>query len=220
MKKLTFELIVALLCAVCTAALCGCADGGAFTAGNKSFDSVKNIDVSVRDREIEITASDDETVHIEYFENDKEYYKIEADENGNLTIKLVSDKKWTDFISVKPDVQYRKLIIKIPAGLGILKVDTTNETVSLSSVATANAILSNNGGDVSFDKLSVDESLDVTVKNGNITGSVTGGWDDFSIISDSKKGKNNLPAEKTGGSKTLKASCNNGDIKVDFLKES
>lgn len=220
MKKLTFGLIVALLCAVCTAALCGCADGGAFTAGNKSFDSVKNIDVSVRDREIEITASDDETVHIEYFENDKEYYKIKADENGNLIIKLVSDKKWTDFISVKPDVQYRKLIIKIPAGLGILKVDTTNETVSLSSVATANAILSNNGGDVSFDKLSVDESLDVTVKNGNITGSVTGGWDDFSIISDSKKGKNNLPAEKTGGSKTLKASCNNGDIKVDFLKES
>lgn len=117
MKKLTFGLIVTLLCAVCAAALFGCSDGGAFNAGNKSFSSIKNIDVSVRDREIEITASDDETVQIEYFENDKEYYEIEADENGNLTVKLAADKKWTDFISTKPDAQYRRLVIKIPAGL-------------------------------------------------------------------------------------------------------
>lgn len=220
MKKLTFGLIVTLLCAVCAAALFGCSDGGAFNAGNKSFSSIKNIDVSVRDREIEITASDDETVQIEYFENDKEYYEIEADENGNLTVKLAADKKWTDFISTKPDAQYRRLVIKIPAGLTGLNVATTNETISLSSVSAVSAVLNSNGGDVSFDKLSVSESLDVTVKNGNITGSVTGGWDDFSITSAIKKGKSNLPVEKTGGSKILKASCNNGDINVEFLKES
>lgn len=87
-------------------------------------------------------------------------------------------------------------------------------------MSAVSAVLNSNGGDVSFDKLYVSESLDVTVKNGNITGSVTGGWDDFSITSAIKKGKSNLPAEKTGGSKILKASCNNGDINVEFLKES
>ena len=79
--------------------------------------------------------------------------------------------------------------------------------------------LDSNGGNVEFEKIAVEESLDVTAKNGNISGTIIGGWDDFSISCDIKKGESNLPESKTGGEKSLTANCNNGDIYITFMAE-
>ena len=79
--------------------------------------------------------------------------------------------------------------------------------------------LDSNGGDLNFEKIGVGKSLTVTAKNGNITGSVLGGMDDFSITCNYKKGECNLPESKEGGTKSLKANCNNGDIAIQFVTE-
>ncbi|HIZ45140.1 MAG TPA: hypothetical protein H9672_10580 [Firmicutes bacterium] len=62
------------------------------------------------------------------------------------------------------------------------------------------------------------DGLYLTVKNGDISGTVVGGYDDFAIQSKIKKGESNLPDSKEGGEKTLNVSGNNGDIRVDFVK--
>ncbi len=58
----------------------------------------------------------------------------------------------------------------------------------------------------------------MTAKNGNIAGTIIGGWDDFSISCNIKKGDCNLPASKEGGEKLFTASCNNGNINIEFVK--
>ena len=43
------------------------------------------------------------------------------------------------------------------------------------------------------------QSLNLTVKNGNISGAVTGSYDDFDIQTEIKKGESSLPDRKEGG---------------------
>lgn len=61
--------------------------------------------------------------------------------------------------------------------------------------------------------------MDVTAKNGSITGNVLGGWDDFSVSCEIKKGESNLPERKEGGEKSLTVNCNNGDIDIQIITE-
>ena len=99
-----------------------------------------------------------------------------------------------------------------------LDVKTTNEAITVSSLAVSGEIsLSSNGGDIVFEELFVGKGMEATVKNGDITGSLVGGWDDFSMDVDIKKGECNLPTEKTGGEKTLSVSENNGDVNIEFV---
>ena len=101
----------------------------------------------------------------------------------------------------------------------MLSVNTTNERIKVEQLTIADSItITNNGGNIEFNKITVGNALSLNTKNGNITGSVIGGWDDFSIKCTIKKGNSNLPAEKNGGEKSLNTNCNNGDINIEFVK--
>lgn len=76
---------------------------------------------------------------------------------------------------------------------------------------------SNRLQDIAFESLDVGNTLTLNVKNGNVSGTVVGSYDDFSIQSDIKKGESNLPDTKDGGGKTLHVSCNNGDVDIAFV---
>ena len=76
--------------------------------------------------------------------------------------------------------------------------------------------LSSNGGNIEFGTLEVGSALSLDVKNGDISGAVAGGYDDFSIQCEIKKGESNLPDQKEDGGKALEVSCNNGDVDVEF----
>lgn len=202
--------------------LAGCGDSGEpfeekeYTAEGQ----IKAIDLDVRDREIEVMRSGDEQVHIQYSENDKEYYDISVSDEAVLTMTGASDKDWTDYIGGKPSAENRKIILQIPdALLENLTLSTTNEDITLPELAvTGNISVSSNGGNIVFGNLDVGDGLYLTVKNGDISGTVVGGYDDFAIQSKIKKGESNLPDSKEGGEKTLNVSGNNGDIRVDFAK--
>ena len=80
--------------------------------------------------------------------------------------------------------------------------------------------ISSNGGNITFENLDVGNALYLTVKNGDISGTVIGSYDDFAIQSEIKKGESNLPDNKDGGEKTLNVSSNNGDVNIEFVNES
>ena len=246
MKKLTVVLLA--LIGVFAFALCGCSNGDAFT--EKSYSSGENgiekIVVQVEDRELEISASEDNRVYIGYFDGEKEYLDISVSESKELTVKLLYNKNWTDFFGVKPSAEYRKIKIKIPDNLLVsFSASTTNENIILNPLSfTENLSLDVNGGDIVCEQVnagkfinlkakisieaidgnvvcegvSVGKSVSLTAKNGDITGSVLGEWDDFSIFCKIKKGDCNLPLNKEEGDKLFTADCNNGDINIEFVK--
>ena len=79
--------------------------------------------------------------------------------------------------------------------------------------------ISSNGGNITFENLDVGNDLHLTVKNGDISGTVIGSYDDFSIQSEIKKGESNLPDNKDSGQKKLNVSGNNGDVNIEFANE-
>ena len=181
---------------------------------------VSEINIDVEDREIEVSLSADGQIHIQYYENSKEYYDISVS-GGTLTMTAASDKAWTDYIGVKPSAENRKISLQVPdALLENLTLSTTNEDISLPALAVTGSIsISSNGGDITFGRLDVGSALNLTVKNGNISGTVLGSYDDFAIQSDVKKGDSSLPESKDGGSKTLNVSANNGDVDIELVSE-
>lgn len=219
MKKLATLLV--LLLGVLGLVFGGCSDGGTFS--KKSYSAAENeiekVTVQVEERELEISASEDNRVHIDYFDGEKEYLTVVSG-NGELTVRLENNKNWTDYFGVKPSAQYRKIKIGIPDNrLAAITVTTTNGDIILTDLAFLEQVsLGANGGNIVCERVSVGKSIDLTAKNGNISGAVIGGWDDFSISCKIKKGKCNLPELKEGGGKAFTAVCNNGDINIAFVK--
>lgn len=112
---------------------------------------------------------------------------------------------------------YRTICVCLPQELTDVSVSTTNEAISATGTISAqNVSLTVNGGDLSFEKISAGSSVTLNAKNGNITGTIVGSWDDYAITCNVKKGETSLPESKTGGSKTLAVDCNNGDVEVEI----
>lgn len=218
MKKLLFCMAA---CAVLALCMTGCSSQQTFEEGSNSSagEEVRAVTVDVSDREVLIGASADGQVRIEYSESEKEYYDISLSEEGGLTMTLVFNRQWTDFIGTKPAIEDRTIRLYLPDGLlSSLKVTTTNEEIVLSPLSVAGSVaLDSNGGDVRFERVLVGTEASFTAKNGNIAGSLVGGWDDFSISCTVKKGESNLPESKPGGEKSLAVDCNNGDVAIEFV---
>ena len=160
-------------------------------------------------------------VHIQYSENSQEYYDISVSDENVLTMASTSDKEWTDYIGGKPSAENRKISLQIPdALLDTLTLSTTNEDITLSALTVTGSItISSNGGNIAFGNLDIGSALTLNVKNGDISGAIVGSYDDFSIQSEIKKGKSNLPDNKDSGEKTLNVSSNNGNVDIQFVKE-
>ena len=218
MKK---YLSLAAACIMLAAALSGCSAQQIFTAREETFDAagISSVVIDVQDREVAVGVSDDGAVHIDCFESEKEYYEIVCSEEGVLTISLVLDKAWTDYIGLQPSEDVRKLSVTVPDGtLSDLTIVTTNEDIRLGALSFAGSVqLDSNGGDLRFEALCVGTGAAFTAKNGDIAGSLVGGWDDFSISCTVKKGDCNLPESKPDGAKSLSVDCNNGDVTIEFV---
>lgn len=182
---------------------------------------LSGININVRDRELAVSLSDDDRIHIEYFENDKEFYNISVDDDNVLTMTAANDKEPGDYIGTKTPAENRRISLQLPDNmLKTLVLSTTNEDITLSALTVTDAIsLSANGGDITFEQLDAGNSIRLDNKNGDINGTITGGYDDYAITCRIKKGESNLPSEKEGGAKTLDVSNNNGDIDINFIRE-
>ena len=216
------KIIILALCAVLGIfATTGCSNSNEpFSQEEYTTDGtqIKEIHIDVRDREIEVSLSEDGQIHIQYFANSKEYYDISVSDENVLTMISDSTKEWSDYIGGKPSAEIRKISLQIPnAILDTLTLSTTNEDIAFSALTVTGSIsVSSNGGNITFENLSVGNTLNLTAKNGDISGTVMGGYDNFSIQSEIKKGESNLPDRKTGGEKSLNVSCNNGNIFIEF----
>ena len=220
MKKTIF---IALFLITAAAALAGCSGSSEeFAAQSYTADaaSIKEISIDIRDRTIELVPSDNDEILIDCFESDAEYYSFSVSDKGALTLTSEIDKSLGNYVGIKADKEKRTIALHVPNSLlSSLTLSTTNGNITLPEMSAESINLYVNNGDINFERLNVESSLSVETKNGNIHGSVLGGYDDFSITCEIKKGDTDLPAQKDGGSKRLYAAANNGDINIEFIKD-
>lgn len=218
------KIISVALCLVWSSfILTGCSDNSE-PFEEKSYTSntqINEINLDVQDRKIEVSLSEDERVHIQYSENSKEYYDISVLDENVLSMVSASNKDWKDYIGGKPSAEDRRISLQIPdALLETLTLSTTNEDISLPALTITESIsLFSNHGNITFENLDVGNALYLTVKNGDISGTVIGSYNDFAIQSEVKKGKHNLPDNKDDGEKTLNVSSNNGDVNIEICQK-
>ena len=198
--------------------LSGCASDEDFTAQQYAAEGeVVSLSVDVSDRAVKLMPSEDGKLRIDYYESEKTSYDISLSEEGVLSVTLDLDQSWTDFVGVQPAAEYRTVCVYLPQELTDVSVSTTNEAISATgTIAAQNVSMSVNGGDLSFGKIAAEKSVTLNAKNGNITGTIVGSWDDYAIACNVKKGESSLPENKTGGSRTLSVDCNNGDVAVEI----
>lgn len=221
MRKWT---IIGLILLLTAAFLTGCSDEAPiFEAKTYTAEGtqVQTMQINVKDRRVEIVASEDENITIEYSESEKEAYEITLSEDQILTMTYKANKEWTDFIGGKTSVENRTVRLQIPdALLSSLKISTTNEDIVLSKLKLKNCVeMEVNNGNIQFERLDVGKECRLTAKNGNIDGTVNGSYDDFTITSEVKKGESNLPEKLGAGEKTLAVAVNNGDIDVQINRD-
>lgn len=220
MKKAAITIsAIAIACLASALALTGCASAEDFTAMSyTSGGSVTDIVINVSERALDIIASEDENVHIAYHDSEKEYLDIRKNDDGRLTIELAENKEWTDHIGFAAPAEYRRIEVRVPAGVASLSAVTSGEDVTISGLKLSDSLgLNVNNGDISFESCDVGRSIGLTVKNGDISGSIAGSAEDFSITCDVKKGDTDLPERTEGGEKTLTISVNNGDAHISFV---
>ena len=176
------------------------------------------LQIEVQNRKIEILPATDDKIHLDYAQSSKEFYDITLTD-GVLVMTAQDAKEWTDFIGTSADLANRTIRVQIPDGvLASLTISTTNEDVSLPALSFEQGISINvNNGNIIFEQLAVGRTIDLVSKNGNISGAISGGYDDFAITTTIKKGESNLPTQKNGGVKTLNVTANNGDINIEFI---
>ena len=95
--------------------LAGCSDSSEpFEEKSYTPDTqVREINLDAEDREIEVSLSPDEQVHIEYWENSKEYYEI-AVSDGVLTMTSASRKVGWIILGESPPPRPEKYRCKSP----------------------------------------------------------------------------------------------------------
>ena len=221
MKKNAVILMCIILGAACVT---GCAQNNeVFTEKRYTADAeeITEICIDVRDRQIDVTPSADNQIHINYFDTDKEYHNISVTDGHTLSMTTESNKDWTDYIGGKPPASSRKILLQLPdSPLTALKLSTTNEDISIPSlIIIDDLLLASNGGNLIFDNLKVGNTICLDSKNGEIRGTIIGSYDEYAISCHIKKGESNLPPGKEDGAKKLTVSNNNGNIDIKFTRE-
>lgn len=205
----------ALLCALCLAGCSGQQEAYETQTYSVEAAQIEAIEIDVTDRKIAVAYSPDDEIHLTYYESSRQQYDIEA-QDGVLTLRSADDKQWTDFIGGKPERTYRTITLELPRTLeASLSLKTTNEGLQLPALSLSGDLLvAVNQGGIEMEAVECGGDIQLEAKNGDIKGRLVGSYDDYTIISQAKKGENSLPESKDGGSHRLTVRTNNGDIQL------
>ncbi|MHB1483515.1 MAG: DUF4097 family beta strand repeat-containing protein [Saccharofermentanales bacterium] len=130
-----------------------------------SEENVKGITVDESNLSIDIKKSDDNKVHITYYENDKEFYEIKQSEDGILSIVKKNSYKWFDYI-FNLNFQSRSLSLSIPVDYtGDLSVENSNSRISISDINANDISLTTSNGKITASNVVASGKIDFKTSN-------------------------------------------------------
>ena len=145
-----------------------------------------NISIKTDTADIAFVLSDDGTCRVVCYEDAKKSHSVEV-QDGTLTVNVVNDKKWYDYIGVNidspkitvylPEKAYSSLVIEESTGdieisndFKFKSIDISLSTGNVKCYASAveNITIAASTGDIYAEGISA-SSLDLTVSTGNVT---------------------------------------------------
>lgn len=220
MKKLLRVLHTSLFLFAFTMLIAGCSNEKVEVTKEEytlSSDTVKSINIAVKDRDIDIIPTDSDDIKITYYKSDKEFYDIQLTDEKTLSMKSASNKEISDYFGMQNN-DIKSITLEIPSFLqSDLIIETANNDITLPEMEITGQININiNNGNILLENTLGKSAITLSTKNGDISGSLKGSYEDFEIHSKARKGKSNLPESKTDGNQRLDVSTNNGDIDILF----
>lgn len=184
----------------------------------KSFVSTQAITaINAEDENVsvDIIESNDDKVHITYYENSSTQYNI-TEENGVINLSVHKTFKITGIFNF--NFESVKLVIEVPRGYdGKLNISTSNAAIFVSRVTASDVYLKTSNGHVDTDFLIATGDIEITSSNGRIELSNTSG-NDFTVeTSNGKIEIVNITAQEG-----IELKTSNGSISfdsVDYVSE-
>ncbi|MDT3496862.1 DUF4097 domain-containing protein [Bacillus toyonensis] len=173
-------------------------------------DKISQIFLSDIDRSVDVVKSNDNEVHITYFENDKESYAIDISDDKNLIMKANTNKELKDYVGLNSDKTHRNVKISVPRGMESgVEIKTSKGDINLSEVNISGFIdATTSNGKIKASNVEIEKSFkvetkndDINLSNVNVKGSI-----------DATVSNGNLYIAKVAVEDTLKLQSKNGGI--------
>jgi DUF4097 and DUF4098 domain-containing protein YvlB len=135
---------------------------------NETLSDINSIEIDTKNQKVNITPSTDNTIQINYFENEQIYYTF-TNESGIYKMKLTDSRKWYEKIIINFGLTNEQtLTVKIPLDYtGEIKVKDTNSNITLTNINVNSVSIENSNDDINLSNITVD-NLSINNVNGNI----------------------------------------------------
>ncbi|MEX0417020.1 DUF4097 family beta strand repeat-containing protein [Bacillus sp. C30] len=173
-------------------------------------DKISQISLSDMDRSVDVVKSNDNEIHIMYFENDKESYAIDVSGEKNLIMKANTNKELKDYVGLNSDKTHRNVKISVPRGMESgIEIKTSKGDINLSEVNISGSVeATTSNGKIKASNVKSEKSFKVETKNDDINLSNV----DVKGSIDASVSNGNLDIEKVAVDDALKLKSKNGSI--------
>jgi len=122
------------------------------------------------DDDIILMPSDDETVKITSFENEKQYYTVNMSSDGKLSVKYKETYKWYEFLQFVFSLDQKVLTVEVPSKIyGLVKVKSTSGDIKISDIDVSGEFeVKTVSGTVSMRNLDVGDQIEIETVSGEI----------------------------------------------------
>ncbi len=172
--------------------------------------AVNSITVDDKDIPVSIGISQDDKIHITYYENDKEHYQISND--GGLVVKKVMNMKWYDYV-FNINFQEVVLTVQIPQNYeGKIKLSTDNGKITATGITVDNFNASTSNGSIELRSVKSANDIKLYTSNGSIT------LNDVSAVGDINASSSNSGIQfRNVNGNTTEMKTSNGDISIQYV---
>lgn len=154
--------------------------------------------------------SNDNKIHIEYYDNDKEYYKI--NKGNNLNITKIVEYKWYDYF-FNINFENLKLYIQVPDSFkGNIKIKNSNNKIELKNIAPNNLDISSSNGSINLFSINVSNNIKAKTSNGSIKLDSINSKD---IVATTSNGK--IELLNINANNSIFADSSNGKINLSYV---
>lgn len=180
--------------------------------------SVSNLSVSELDADVIIIGTDEDTIKITCYENEKDSYTIEQRANGNLDIKRALLKRWYEYIGFNISSQKRTLTVSVPKKFtGEIDASTLSGNLDLSDFDALNTVnTSTSSGQITLKNVIVNNQIEAATMSGHLDLSNLSAGDDLEIGTSS--GEIKLANGKIDGDLSLTSLSSNIDLLDTSIK--
>lgn len=219
-----------LLLTIMIFSLVGCSqeDDSIEAKSYTSKEPVSSIKISEVDANTKLTISNDNDVHVKYWEGDNDKYRIETKNNTLLVEKVESNNEDLNLTDKTTEIQipskiYKNIDIKNLNGdidVECIKGESmilysTNGNIEVEKTNNDKLDVKCENGDISIDSI---EGKDISLcnNNGNIAGDINDKESEFDIRSKVENGENNLVDKTNNKGKKLTVQDDCGDVEIQF----